>query len=213
MQSPDTESGHGPSTVVPPEVRKWNWGAFCLTWIWGVFNNTFIALLCLIPFVNLVMAFVLGFKGNEWAWRNRKWPGIQQFHETQRNWAIAALCVWASAVIFLGGIVGFTFFTLKTTFSNSKPYKVAVETAVNNPEVKAMLGDNIEEGFMAMGNIEIDNSNGSADLAIPLKGSKGEGKVYIKGVREAGQWRFTMIKFGLTDSDNRINLLNDEKMQ
>ena len=30
---------------IPPEIDRWNWGAFLLNWIWGVGNNTFIALL------------------------------------------------------------------------------------------------------------------------------------------------------------------------
>jgi hypothetical protein len=34
---------------IPPEIDRWNWGAFLLNWIWGVGNNTFIGLLTLIP--------------------------------------------------------------------------------------------------------------------------------------------------------------------
>ena len=36
---------------IPPEIDRWNWGAFLLSWIWGVGNNTFIALLSLVPIV------------------------------------------------------------------------------------------------------------------------------------------------------------------
>ncbi len=50
--------------VIPPEIRRWNWGAFLLNWIWGIGNQTYIALLALIPGVNLVMLFVLGAKGS-----------------------------------------------------------------------------------------------------------------------------------------------------
>ena len=34
---------------IPPELDRWNWGAFLLNWIWGVGNNTYIALLTLVP--------------------------------------------------------------------------------------------------------------------------------------------------------------------
>lgn len=45
---------------IPAELDRWNWGAFFLNWIWGIGNSTFIALLALIPIVNIVMIFVLG---------------------------------------------------------------------------------------------------------------------------------------------------------
>ncbi|HLH89365.1 MAG TPA: hypothetical protein VKX28_13005 [Xanthobacteraceae bacterium] len=48
----DNTSGEGERAVVPPEIRRWNWGAFPLHWIWGIGNDTYIALLTLIPLVN-----------------------------------------------------------------------------------------------------------------------------------------------------------------
>jgi hypothetical protein len=100
-------------TAVPPEVRRWNWGAFLLSWIWGIGNQVWIALLALIPVVNLVMIFVLGAKGNEWAWKKRRWESVEAFHSTQRKWAIAGLIVlgigvllWSRAALAGGGEAG-----------------------------------------------------------------------------------------------------------
>jgi hypothetical protein len=82
-------------TVVPAEIDRWNWGAFLLNWIWGVGNNTFVALLTLIPFFGiLIMPFVLGAKGNAWAWRNGRWDSIEHFKRVQRLWAIWGVIVW-----------------------------------------------------------------------------------------------------------------------
>ena len=78
-----------------------NWGAFLLTWIWGIGNNTWIALLALIPVVNIVMPFVLLFKGNEWAWKNKQWRDEEHFRSTQRKWTIAGLILLAIAVVFV----------------------------------------------------------------------------------------------------------------
>ena len=64
-------SGEGKGALVPEELKGWNWGAFFLTWIWGIGNSTYIALLMFIPLVNMILPFVLGAKGNEWAWKNR----------------------------------------------------------------------------------------------------------------------------------------------
>lgn len=80
-------SGQGEQSVVPPEIQKWNWGAFFLSWIWGIGNQVWIALLSLIPFVNIIMIFVLGAKGNEWAWRAKRWESVEHFLEVQRKWS------------------------------------------------------------------------------------------------------------------------------
>jgi hypothetical protein len=80
-----------------------------LTWIWGIFNSTYIALLALIPGVNLIMAFVLGAKGNEWAWRNRRWESVERFRRVQRNWAVAGLIVAVVALAGVASIVAVSF--------------------------------------------------------------------------------------------------------
>lgn len=86
-------SGQGEGAVVPAEVQGLNWGAFLLNWIWGIGNNTWLALLCLVPFVGTIMAFVLLFKGNEWAWKNKRWDSVEHFKATQRKWAMAGLII------------------------------------------------------------------------------------------------------------------------
>jgi len=45
------------------------------------------------------MAFVLGFKGREWAWRNKEWRDIDHFNRVQHLWS-----VWGVIVVF--GIFG-----------------------------------------------------------------------------------------------------------
>jgi len=104
----ENTSGQGKNTAVPPEVKGLAWGAFFWNFIWGIFNRTWIALLSLIPVVNLVMAFVLLFKGREWAWRNKRWDSVEHFNKIQRRWAIAGLIViLIPFIIFL--ILGFGF--------------------------------------------------------------------------------------------------------
>jgi len=97
--TPENTSGQGESATVPEEVKGWSWGAFVLTWIWGVCNGVLIALLCLIPAFGFVWAFVLGAKGNEWAWRNKKWDSIEHFKSTQRNWNIAGIILFAISIV------------------------------------------------------------------------------------------------------------------
>lgn len=95
----ENTSGQGDLAQIPPEIRGWNWGAFLLTLIWGLAHRVWISLLCFIPFVGFVMPFVLGAKGNEWAWRNKEWNSIEHFKGTQRTWAWWGLGVLVFVVV------------------------------------------------------------------------------------------------------------------
>ena len=101
--TPENTSGQGESTIVPEEVKGWSWAGFGLTWIWGVFNGVLISLLVLIPFpfFSLAWAIVLGVKGNEWAWRNKKWDSVEHFKNTQKPWNIAGIVIFAISIVAL----------------------------------------------------------------------------------------------------------------
>lgn len=94
------------SNEINKDIKRWNWGAFLMTWIWGLANRTYISLLALIPGVSIIMAFVLGIKGNQWAYKNRKWDSMEQFSQIQKQWSsfgfgILAGCILGAAVILL----------------------------------------------------------------------------------------------------------------
>jgi len=103
--TPNT-SGQGAAAQVPEEIKRWSWGAFLMSWIWGIGNKTYIALLALIPVVGLVMIFVLGAKGNEWAWRNKRWPSVEEFKRVQKTWAWVGL-----GLLIVGFILNVLFLT------------------------------------------------------------------------------------------------------
>lgn len=100
--------------AVPAAAGKWNWGAFLMSWIWGLGNRTYIALLCLIPVVNLVVIFVLGAKGGAWAWKNRPWDGVEHFTRVQGLWTAFGLGLLAGYAIALVILV----IALVITFNN-----------------------------------------------------------------------------------------------
>jgi serine/threonine protein kinase len=90
------------SAIVPPELQGWNWGAFLMAPLWCINNQVWIGLLSWIPYVGFIMCFIVGAKGNTWAWRSRKWENIAAFKANQRAWSIAGLSVWG---IFIGLVV------------------------------------------------------------------------------------------------------------
>jgi hypothetical protein len=124
-------SGQGAQAIVPPEARNWNWGAFGLGWIWGIANRVWISFLLFIAMpiqwyghimlmagnkpasrtctllayaFMIAFSFVLGYRGSEWAWRKRHFPGgLPQFRAVQHAWMRIAVIIIIATV--LGGIV------------------------------------------------------------------------------------------------------------
>lgn len=94
-------SGQGKAAVLPEGVKGWSWGAFFWTWIWGLFNKTYISLIALIPIpiVTPPIMILLGIKGREWAWRNKKWDSLEHFNRVQRKWSLAALFVFVGVAL------------------------------------------------------------------------------------------------------------------
>lgn len=97
------------SNQVPDEIQGWNWGAFLLPGLWCLPNHVWIGLLAWadptfiislgMPW--LTMAIILGVKGNEWAWKSRRWRSISEFKAHQRAWAIVGLAIASTIVLGL----------------------------------------------------------------------------------------------------------------
>ena len=80
-------SGQGRGTEIPDGIKGWSWGAFFLNWIWSIGNKTWLGLFALVPYVGFIMAIVLGIKGREWAWQNKRWESIDHFQNVQKKWS------------------------------------------------------------------------------------------------------------------------------
>jgi hypothetical protein len=202
----DNTSGQGERARVPAEIDRWSWGAFLLNWIWGLGNDTYIALLMFLPGVNLVMMFVLGAKGSAWAWRNKPWRDVAHFRRVQRLWAIWGVVAWAG-IIGLAAVMTVSFLWL---FSHSQPYAMAVERLKQNPAAVAALGSPISAGF-PMGHIAVENDTGSAELSFSATGPNGSGTVYVDARKTLGAWRLSRFELELAGRDQTIDLDADSK--
>lgn len=93
-----------PSGILPDELNSWNWGAFLfgvgfLAPVWSIANGIWLGCVQLIFFIPAIplparlalyisISLLLGLKGNEWAWRSRRWENQDHFLQTQRQWTI-----------------------------------------------------------------------------------------------------------------------------
>ncbi len=187
---------------IPPEIDRWNWGAFLLNWIWGIGNNTFIALLSLIPLVGVVMMFVLGAKGSRWAWRNGHWDSVEHFKRVQRRWAIWGAVVWIASLVLVVGIFVGVFSILR----HSEAYQLGVARLQNSPIAAKLLGTPISTGNPT-GSLRIRNSSGTAMLSFSVSGSRASGVVVLQAIKKDGVWSLTKLTLKLNGSDSTIDLV------
>lgn len=195
-------SGQGPSAELPPGVEGLNWGAFAFSWIWGIGNRTYIALLALLPLVNMVMPFVLLFKGNQWAWQNDRWRDLSHFRGVQRNWAIAAAIFYGAGVLFVGGII----VTMLTVMGNLEPVETAKHEAMTNQEVARHVGSPVEVDWWFSGSVNTHNQTGDADVTVFLSGPLASGSLRTVSVRRNGVWIVQKMVLTLDDSGQVIGL-------
>ncbi|GAA0709590.1 hypothetical protein ISN75_01915 [Dyella marensis] len=197
----ENTSGGGRKAVVPPEIDKWNWGAFFLTWIWGAANNTPIAFLMFVPIVNIPMWVILGIKGSAWAWQNKRWESVEAFKRTQRKWAMWGPVVLVALVLAVGGL----FWSVISIMKSSDAYKLAVSEVQASTEVSQLLGTPITPGIPT-GSIQVSGADGRANLAFNVEGPKGKGTVYVLAVEAVGKWRLDKAVFEDGATKNRIDL-------
>lgn len=110
----------------PQDFRKdFNWGAFFGTWIWGLINKSYktlwILLLSYTP-IGFYYQLLCGFKGNEWAYKNRKWKSDEEFKSSQEKQTIAfvVLSVFVFPFIIMLLTIGLVFLITFTTIEDSK---------------------------------------------------------------------------------------------
>ena len=197
---------HPDPKAVPAEINRWNWGAFLLNWIWGIGNQTYIALLALIPVFGFIWMFVLGAKGSAWAWRNGRWDSVEHFKRVQRRWAIWGAVIWIAALALFGGTVGSVFFALK----DSAAYEMAVAKLQSSPIAASVLGSPITAGWPS-GSINFNGDAGQAVLSFSASGPKAAGVVFAEAVKKHGVWSIARLALKLNDSGKVIDLLGGSK--
>lgn len=103
----EKSSVQGKKEAMPEELNRWNWGAFFLSAIWGIGNKTYVALLALIPVLNIFVMIALGLRGNKWAWKNKEWDSVEHFVTIQKRWNIAGyFALGFYLYFFIKGLIG-----------------------------------------------------------------------------------------------------------
>ncbi|NRB11400.1 MAG: hypothetical protein HRU35_07335 [Rickettsiaceae bacterium] len=152
---------------------------FFFNWIWGVAHGVWISFLVFIPlFGMLIMPVILGFKGNEWAWRKNKYVSTAEFLKTQRRWTIAAVALFGVFFSILLMAMVFAIYLL----NSSDTMKETLEIVNQNEIAVDYFGKPIEKDGLLGGNISYNSTMNKATVSIIFDaiGSKNTGTIEME---------------------------------
>ena len=180
---------------LPKALKRWNWGAFLLNWIWAIGNRCYFGLLTFVPFFGLIVPFILGAKGNQWAWKAGRWNSLADFQRAQRRWVRWALIAYAGAGVMACGL----FFVVTAQLRSSPAFGLAFAELSSSAQVREQLGTPLQAGRV-MGSIKVSaGGGGETDMSFDLSGPQGKGKAYAHAIQQAGAWRVEQLALVLED--------------
>lgn len=111
-------------------------------------------------------------------------------------------------VLACGGCMGLIFFGVTSTIKNSEPYTASLEAVQAHEGMRATLGTPIEGG-MPMGNINLNNNDGEADITYTATGPTGAVQIHVVGTKTDGVWEYSLMT--ATARGETISLLPDNE--
>ncbi len=130
---------------LPAELHRWSWAAFLMNWVWGIAHNVWIALLMFIPFVNFFMVIYLGIKGNELAWKNRKFESVEQFKQVQKMWTYWGIGITGIGLLFTFLMWSFIIGAMLGGLSSGSDYDLNTGTDYQNEVYDDSLNGSVND--------------------------------------------------------------------
>lgn len=98
------------SSQLPNFLDSWNWGAFSLSWLWGIFHGIYWPILVIAcnfipyvgPIIGLGVCVYLGMNGNKMAWDifvTKNKGDVFDFTQKQSKWNMAGIVVFVIVII------------------------------------------------------------------------------------------------------------------
>jgi hypothetical protein len=109
-------------------------------------------------------------------WLRRNWP-----------WVLGLGCLLV-ILVSAAAIFGIFYLTVNLMRS-SDAYQLAWQKVRTDPQVVAVLGAPVKEGWFVTGNVSVRNSGGSANLEFAVSGPNGKAAVTTSATRQNGVWK------------------------
>jgi hypothetical protein len=110
-------------------------------------------------------------------------------------------------LVLIGMFVGLLMTVITTSFRSSDVYKQAMAVAAANEQVRAQIGDPIKADWLIAGELKVNGDRGSANLSIPVSGSRGRGTIRAVASKSNGVWHFICLQVVVQGHRPAIDLL------
>jgi hypothetical protein len=131
-----------------------------------------------------------------------------------RNWKWVVPLGCLTPLVVCGGVVTLIIGLVFGLIKSSEPYREALARAKGNAEVRAALGEPIQEGFFVNGSISTQSVNGvesgEANFSIPISGPKGSAAIQVIASKSAGTWTYSSMRVDIESQRRTIDLLEKE---
>jgi len=123
-------------------------------------------------------------------------------------WKIPIACF--VLILLVGAFVAGLFLFIEGFFHRSDVFAQAMAKAGENLQVRSQIGAPLKAAWLISGNLNVNGSSGSANLSIPIAGSRHKGVIHVVAVESAGTWRFEQLLVYVEEQKEGIDLLAAE---
>lgn len=133
-------------------------------------------------------------------------PMRKSWLEHRPLWKIPLGCLTLLFLIAVFGLL--TMAIITTSFRSSDVYKQVLAKAVENQQVRDLVGEPIRAAWLISGELHVNGSTGNANLSIPISGPRGKGVIRVVAFKSEGVWRFTYLQVKIEGQNESIDLLS-----
>jgi hypothetical protein len=133
---------------------------------------------------------------------NRSWL------DRHARWKIPLSCL--VALFLLCGFVAAIFTVVEVSFRNSTVYQEALTRAAQNSQVTDRIGIPLQPSLIASGQLNVAGSTGTANMRIPITGSRGKATIALDARKKDGIWTFQTLEVKFEGQSEVVNLLQRE---
>ena len=132
------------------------------------------------------------------SWFSKNWPWVLPM-------GCCSGCLVFIIISFLG--IGTAAFSIFNELKELSPIEDILITVNKNPKAIEALGENIKTNGFPNGDVSLNNNDGDIKFSIDVVGEKGEGTLYVNGIRANKEWVYEDLYLLIKETAEEINLL------
>jgi hypothetical protein len=124
-----------------------------------------------------------------------------------RNWKWFVPLLLAMSLLLFLLFIGTIAYIGLLLVKSSDIYQIALSQTQASEQAQQTLGKPIKAGWYVIGNINITNDQGEAQLKIPVSGSHNKGTIFLAATKKEGKWLFEKLDLNINETGYMFSLL------